>query len=402
MLPPLLEVYVIWHPDDDGAQVADALIDHFHGTAFSGLVGGAIEVFVRSEGWQTAADAPRPLPFTTPLPNAMPEAELTVVVPVLGLHMAEAVETGGSWKTYVDEVVEGHERRRERVAVLPVRLPNAPAGGALGNTIGQLQAIYFAPAEDASGLCRDVAQAVAQFAARSTDPLRVFISHTKRAGDNDTDVPATLVRRVREVILDTRLREFFDASDLQPGHDWAKELEANAATSALLAIRTDLYATREWCQKEVLTAKRAGMPVVIVDALAHGEDRGSFLMDHVPRVPCRESDRDDGRGILRALGQLIDECLKRALWARQKELAEREHVGPVDWWAPHAPEPVTLVAWLGQSGAGQADTDAILVLHPDPPLGPDELGALEDLAALSGVGDRLEILTPRGLAIRGA
>lgn len=402
MLPPLLEIYVVWHPDDRGDLIADALIDHFHGTAFSGLVGGAIEVFVRSEGSLTEADAPRPLPFTAALPNASPEAELTVVVPVLGLGIATAVESGCPWRLYVEEIIKGREDRPERVCVLPVRLPNAPATGALTEAVGHVQAIDFTAGDDPSDLCRDIAQAVAQFAARSNDSLQVFISHTKRVAGAEADAPAALVRRVREVILETRLREFFDASDLQPGKDWAAELKAEAATSALLAIRTDLYATREWCQKEVLTAKRAGMPIVIVDALVRGEDRGSFLMDHVPRVPRRACTTDDGRVISQALGQLVDECLKRALWTRQKELAEREQAGPVHWWAAHAPEPVTLVAWLDQSLAGLPDTGTILVLHPDPPLGRDEFAALEELAALCGIADRLEILTPRGLAIRGA
>ena len=35
----------------------------------------------------------------------------------------------------------------------------------------------------------------------------------------------------------------------------------------------------------MITAKQAGVPVVILDALDEGEDRGSFLMDDVPRVP---------------------------------------------------------------------------------------------------------------------
>jgi hypothetical protein len=393
MLPPLLEIYVVWHPDDDtGAAIADALIDHFHGTAFSGLVGGAIEVFVRSTGWGRSDDAPRPLPFAEPLPYGIPDAELTVIVPLLGIGLARAVEAEGPWRPYVEGLVAGASSEPERVRVLPVRLPSAPGQGALHDTTGHLESI--AP-DDA--LCRDVAQAVAQFAGRRTAPLKVFVSHTKQAGEGDA--PAELVRHVREVILDTKLQEFFDASDLQPGCDWSATLQAEAATSALLAIRTDLYATREWCQKEVLTAKRAGMPAVILDALAHGEARGSFLMDHLPRIP-RHAASDD-QVIVRALGQLVDECLKRALWARQQELAEREDVRGVDWWAPHAPEPVTLVAWLADAVAGLPDSEPVRVLHPDPPLGPDELKTLEDLAALCGLGGRLEILTPRGLAIRG-
>jgi hypothetical protein len=96
-----------------------------------------------------------------------------------------------------------------------------------------------------------------------------------------------LVTLVRDVIASTHLDQFFDANDLQPGADWANALIEKASTSALLALRTDLYPSREWCQREVLTAKRHGMPIVILDAISYAEERGSFLMDHVPRVPIR-------------------------------------------------------------------------------------------------------------------
>src|SRR4051812_30147592 len=123
MLPPLLEVYVVWHPDDDdGVAVSEALIDHFHGTAFSGLVGGAIEVFVRSEGWSEPDAAPRPLPFVETLPYGIREAELTVVVPVLGVGLARAIEANGAWRVYFDEFVAAAAGGADQVIVLPVRL----------------------------------------------------------------------------------------------------------------------------------------------------------------------------------------------------------------------------------------------------------------------------------------
>jgi hypothetical protein len=393
MLPPLLEIYVVWHPEDQGgAAVADRLIDHFHGTAFSGLVGGAIEVFVRSEGWSAPADVPRPLPYVEALPNGLAEAELTVVVPVLGVHLAAAVEDGEPWRHYIRQLRANADARPGEICVLPVRLPTAVQEGALYNALGDLQSTAAGGA-----LCRDLAQAIAQFTRGNKERLKVFLSHTKRAGLGEA--PDALVRRVREVILDTKLEDFFDAQDLQPGCDWSAQLLAEAATGALLAVRTDLYATREWCQKEVLTAKRAGMPVVILDALAEGEERGSFLMDHMPRIPLHTVVGDDA--ILRALGQLVDECLKRALWHRQQELARREGAEMAAWWAPHAPEPVTLVAWLNEAAPAGGPDDQVVVLHPDPPLGRDELQTLNELATLCGLGDRLEILTPRGLAIRG-
>jgi hypothetical protein len=393
VLPPLLEIYVVWHPGDrGGADVAERLIDHFHGTAFSGLIGGAVEVFVRSEGWESDQDAPRSLPCVDALPYDLPEAELTVVIPILGVELARAVEDGEAWSEYMDSLLTGAEPRSEEVCVLPVKLETAVSEGTLHESFSGIQTIHVD-----NGLCREIAQGIAQFARPEQSRLKVFLSHTKRGGP--VDDPNALVHRVRELILDTKLADFFDAQDLQPGADWSAKLLAEAAGSAMLAIRTDQYASREWCQKEVVVAKRAGMPIVILDALSLGEKRGSFLMDNTPRIPLHDEVSDNA--IMRALDQLVDECLKRTLWIRQKELASRTNSNVASWWAPHAPEPVTFTSWLEEARADLADKDTVVVLHPDPPLGPDEIKALKELGKLCGLADRLEVLTPRGLAIRG-
>jgi hypothetical protein len=240
--------------------------------------------------------------------------------------------------------------------------------------------------------------------ARGTDDdIKVFVSHTKHASDEQRDDLTRLLAEIRRVIGQTRLDDFFDAQDLKPGRDWAATLRKEAATSALLAVRTDLYASREWCQREMSVAKREGMPVVILDGLAAGERRGSFLMDHVPRIPRRASDGPEATAaILDCLDQLVDECLKRALWERQQQLGTGEAGVDVAWWAPHAPEPVTLVAWLRKTESTRSGNGPVLILHPDPPLGPEERSALVEIASLADLGDRLDIVTPRGLATRGA
>ena len=84
----------------------------------------------------------------------------------------------------------------------------------------------------------------------------------------------------------------------------------------------------------------------------------------------------------------------------------------MDWWSPHAPEPATLVDWLGPrvaagatdaTGAARAEADRpLLILHPDPPLGPEERDVLDRIARLAGGHGGLDIVTPRLLAARGA
>lgn len=415
MLPPILEIYVVWHPEDRaGRDAAEQFVRHFHGSTFSGLIGGAVEVFIRSEGWLAKDGAPRPIPLpNAPPPNGLAQADITAIVPVLGIELAATVEDeSGPWHAFLRKIVEAQAAAPDRVGIFPLVIDRdaADRATALGRLFGRFQRIAAsaagAPAEPIDALrCRDLAQGIAQLAGGADGGrLTVFISHTKRASGKDEDGVLALIERVRALIGQTRLNEFFDANDLQPGADWDDALRGNAARSAMLALRTDLYASREWCQREMLTAKREGMPIVILEALGHGEERGSFLMDHVARVPVRragEQWRDED--IRRGLNLLVDECLKRALWARQQALARGRPEYDIAWWAPHAPEPATFAQWLAARRAAgiPADDKDLRVLHPDPPLGADERAVLEQMALLGGLTGRLDLMTPRMLAARG-
>jgi hypothetical protein len=410
MLPPILEFYVVWHPQDSaGAMVAAELLDHFHGTAFTGLIGGAVELFVRYAGWRAADDAPRPIPVSAAaVAGGVREAEFVAIVPLVGNELASAVETGGGpWHDYVQGIVDLQKALPKRVAIFPYALDaHAMEGtqiGALLRTPLRIAAGGPCDADTLEGMrCRDLAQGVAQFmAAESMKRITVFLSHTKKALCGEEEGTTALIQSMREVISQTRLREFFDASDLQPGEDWDKDLRQNAASSALLAIRTDLYPTREWCQREMLIAKNAGMPVVTVDALGKAEERGSFIMDHIPRAPVRQIKGKWSKADLYvSLNLLVDQCLKRVLWLHQERLSKGR--SDIAWWAPHAPEPLTLMHWLlDQPEAVTSAGKTIRILHPDPPLGPDERLVLDQILALRGGGQELDIMTPRLLAARG-
>lgn len=415
MLPPVLEIHVVWHPGDArGLNICEEFVGHFHGTVFSGLIGGAIEVYARSTGWRAVDDAPRPIPFAADesSPRGRP-AQFIAIVPILGNEMANAVqENAGPWQAYVRALTAAQAAEPGRIGVFPYRLDNGATNGTvLGDVFTQhYQCIAANPVRDGdtekSMRCRDLTQGIAQLLSQTANErLTVFISHTKRNSPGEAENVEALIAAVREVIGNTRLREFFDANDLQPGQDWDAELRNKAATSALLALRTDLYPSRPWCQREVLIAKREGMPVIIMDALGDAEERGSFLMDHVPRVPARmENGRWRKVDIHRALNLLVDECLKRALWRHQAELARNELSFNIAWWAPHAPEPITLTKWLEderRAGRLPSNGESLIILHPDPPLGADEKTVLQELLSLAGIKGSLDVMTPRLLAARG-
>lgn len=409
MLPPILEIYVVWHPGDPaGERIIDTLLTHFRGTPFSGLIGGAIDVYVRSASPSgSQSDPPPPIPALVPPPYDLAVARHTAVLVVGGSELAAAVEDPGPWRDYIEAIVAKHAVAADEVGVFPVKVaPLAFDNTRLGAVLADLQQV----ASEAwntdkfdETLCRDLAQGIAQMVDPAHQRLKVFISHTKRHTENEDGAVVRLVDLVRNVIGGTRLTDFFDAADLQPGENWAPILIAEAASSALLAVRTDLYSSRPWCQREVLTAKQKGMPVVVLDGLTLGEERGSFLMDHVPRVAGHRKKKQWSETAIRlALNQLVDECLKRALWRVQEAIAKGLLKVHIDWWAPHAPEPATFAEWLDSGTVRMAKPDEpIVILHPDPPLGEDERDVLLQIGRLSGLKGPIEFLTPRGLALHG-
>lgn len=403
MLPPVLEIYVLWHPGDDhdARPFAEAVIDHFHGDTFSGLLGGAIEVYVRSKPWASAASSPRPIPLPGSTPTPTDPAAFVAVVPLVGAEMTRAVRDDQAWKAYLEGLCTEQQRDPEHILMLPAQLR---PGTALPPCLGPYQT---AAAENAAGsaedrramLERDLTQALAQHLKGSSAPIQVFVSHTKRADQPLERSTHALIETVRSVLRNTRLGEFFDANSIQPGKDWADYLVRNAGTGAMLALRSELYAGREWCHREVKEAKTEGVPVVVLDALQEVERRGSFLLDHVPRVAVRPAAKKQAKAAIRTgLGLLVDECLKRELWKQQEELAKDAGLGAgIDWWAPHAPEPLTLAPRLKNATPNKGQ---MLILHPDPPLTESEQTVLKQIAELKGLTD-LEVLTPRTLAARG-
>lgn len=402
MLPAVLEIHVVWHPDDEtkARPIADAIIDHYHGDQFSGLIGGAIEVCVRSAGWTGPGSAPRPILLPGDAGPPQPAAHVAVVA-LLGNGLGRALSWAPAdpWHAWLARLKDAVTAMPDKVCLRAMALDHgiqsvAPLAPLFGSTQLLGQPDPQNPPDDTM-LLRDLSQSLAQFIEGGNHPIQVFVSHTKHTDDLTEAAVKSFVDAVRLEIRHSRLREFFDSHSIQAGDEWAKKLEANAGTGAMLSLRTDRYSGREWCHREVAIAKRRGVPVVAIDALIEGDDRGSFLLNHVPRVPAVRSGVNWDPGTIRkALARLVDECLKRALWKRQCALAG----SVIFWWSAHAPEPLTFTAWLRDNrptGRGP-----LIVLHPDPPLTATERAVIDDIAALGGLGKRLEVLTPRTLAAR--
>ncbi len=213
----------------------------------------------------------------------------------------------------------------------------------------------------------------------ATASLELFISHAKQDG-------LKLATRIRDYVHDTlELKTFFDAVDIPPGEDFAKVLEERAGRASLISLQTDAYGSREWCRREVLVAKNQGRPVVVVNAVSEGEERGFPYLGNVPTLRWDPEKPHNDRRLSQVLALLLREVLRDAYFREYLDaLGALKHSGGGYAVLPRPPELVTL----------RSARKSNVLLYPDPPLGDEEVELLAEHQP------RTRLLTPTLLALR--
>lgn len=374
---PFLVIYVVWHPDFvDGRATADALFAHYRRDLFANVAGGTgLSVLFRFDP---------PPGQRVPLGVDFDDAETSAVVVLLEEHL-----TGDdAWVRYVDELAAEAETRGFAARVFPVAIDRTGYG--IGDTIKELNYVRWeawfgdGPADRRQKLtarltyelCRVLRHRLAQLEhpdepaealAAYLKPIRVFLSHSKHDAYGEQ-----IAKAIRDRILsETDLAGFFDALNIPAGVRFADVLEHTVEVSAMVAIHTDSYSSREWCRREVIAAKRANVPLVVANCMMDFEERGFPYLGNVPVV---RMEPDAAHRISHVIARLIDEALKDFLWRCRVQLARTSGAADVTF-LPRPPELISL-AGLPSVAAGAPRR----IVYPDPPLGKEEAGLLAAVA----------------------
>lgn len=190
---------------------------------------------------------------------------------------------------------------------------------------------------------------------------QVFLSHSKHDQDKRGEV---IARGLRSTLNDMGMDAFFDATDLPSGVPWETALDDAASNHALVAILTDSYSSRTWCRKEVLAAKRAGMPILVANCIEDFEER-SF--PYAGNGPVVQMGSDPGMRQGQIIGRLFDELLRDFVW--RCHTIDPPPPGVI--FRPRSPELVSL-AYLEREIAGDGSHNPVTVVYPGAPLGVEE------------------------------
>jgi hypothetical protein len=383
---PLLAIYVVWHPQfGPGETVAGTLHEHYRRNLFTNVAGGAgLSVINRS--------APAP-GGAVPLPVDVREAATTAIVALLD----ENVKKDQEWIGYLEDFAERTEQAGLTARLFPVAMDSTAYD--IGGKVGGINFIrwnnwFGDPVADRHR--KLVFQLTYQFARmlrsylahlehpeKATEneleefikPVRVFLSHSKH-DNNEGKVKygEEIAKAIRTSIsADTDLESFFDVLNIPPGLPFAEVLRLYVRISAVVAIHTDSYSSREWCRREILEAKRHNVPLVVANCMIDFEERGFPYMGNVPVVRM-EHDATHRIGVV--IARLLDEVMKDYLWRCRAKLA---NAGKDVTFLPRPPELISL------SELARNRQDQGTIVYPDPPLGVEEA----ELFAALGKGFQL-------------
>jgi hypothetical protein len=316
----------------------------------------------------------------TGLPPAihdLDEAERSVVVVLADDNMAvddDAPEGRQNWSPFVGDLWEKCQASRHRF--LPVQCSEHawPLDPRLSET-----RFYRAWAQKDVSRAEWTARAIVVDLCRYLEneqrgdqlPMRLFLSHAK--GDIGT-APQVFHAIAAHLDATQPVKAWVDSADIEGGSKFTEEIEKGVRDCALLVLATRNYASRPWCRKEILLAKRHQRPLVIVEALEGLDPRSFPYGGNAPRL--RWSDDCAARA--------VDLVLKETLRHLHVRLVLERHGKKDDVLLTTPPELATIVR-IPRDGS---------VLYPDPPLGDEEM---EELALL---GHRLETPLQRAAAGR--
>ena len=200
--------------------------------------------------------------------------------------------------------------------------------------------------------------------------LQIFVSHAKRGG-------LPVARTLRDLVGQVPwLSGFYDARDIDTRGPWKQQLEEAVTRSVLVALRTDVYDSRPFCQSEMRWADENGVPTVHVDArhgFVHAASRLPFESGPCVRI-------GDGN-LMRVLHVALRLAVRSQVFRRRVSELKRLGVLPSSV-AMHmiatAPSPRSV---LSACEALKTKAEPRAILYPDGSL---PAGDLEAACALAG------------------
>jgi len=249
--------------------------------------------------------------FSSQNSNEIPKENPCVLAKKNIIFVFTSTNTTGreNWKKYIECLP-----RSPNTSILPIAIDKHGLGHT--GSLASLHCIrvYDWPADDKDlHAIVTLAHEIYRYGCLSINPddtgksssITIFLSHAK-AGDTGR----LHAEEIKRFIDNTNMNRFFDSTEISPGIPFDQEIEKNVQRSTLVAIESDAYSSRYWCQREILCAKQHNRPIIVVNSLNDYEDRIFPAASNVPCVHVSSDSPISQRDILRILSTAILETVR--------------------------------------------------------------------------------------------
>ena len=196
------------------------------------------------------------------------------------------------------------------------------------------------------------------------EKVRIFISY--RRDDQHGQKAARCIHDW--VHNNSDLDTFFDVVSIPSGVRFPDVIYDAIRDSVMVACYSDSYSSSHWCRREVIEAKRHGIPMIVLDCLHDMDPRLFPYLGNVPVV--RVDPEQDSPWTERVVTMLLEEVFRDLLW--RCRVAPLEHKSEVAFTS-RKPE-LCLLAALSKSHRRRPS-----VVYPGPSIGAEEEKLFADI-----------------------
>jgi hypothetical protein len=363
---PPLSIYFVWHPAD--ASLAKPLVDHC--TAM--LQRNIEKPFARAMNM--------PIFFRTSNSKNTPATVETLSKRTLVfIFVGKEVAADPNWVFYIQKILKNKD-----LFVIPIALDRQAF--TLNNVFKGKNFIRITdfPTADSKDLFFiytgheiyrfGLNMAISKSKLGKDKAIKLFLSHSK------LDSWAVELAKVLKLTIDTStMRSFFDAQDIAPAYKFDSEIIGHLNESTLVAIHSDTYSSRYWCQRETMSAKASKRPILAVDCLSEFEDRRFSYSANVPAIHAGSEVPVSRQIILKILGSALLETIRISynilLLKAYQEAGWFSHDSVL---LPRPPEPIDVLAMLKRNGKKLTVLHSSLV-YPEPSVYIEEHESLQNI-----------------------
>jgi len=380
-----LTIYVVWHPlFKRGRQVADNIYSNFSRDIEDPLSRGiGIPVYYRS-AVQKAGKTPIDIPLG--------QADYNAVVVLVDDYLFN----DDKWNLFVKDLIK---RRTPQNRIFPIAF-SKNAHYFEESSLGRDQFLNAKPigkdyeekefenvlkticSRLLHGFCRLLLNKKQIHEANKEinvpQPIKLFISHAKKDNEKEAEDFRDYIQST------TKLNTFFDANDIADGYHFDTQIirAIEDGQAALVVFHSDAYATREWCQIEILTAKRYKAPIVVVHNIKSGEKRSFPYLGNAPTIKFSNNNFSDIIDL--TLSQVLVNVFNQFNLEKIRKLYISDIFDIMKLSSP--PELFNFPDILKEKRNSKKDN--FFVLYPDPPIG------INELSVLSEMNNQIKFLTP--------